>query len=222
VTEAFEARRSKVSSEGGTITVDSGAVIKAVKGLTGVDLEPAKEGRYPIPPISKERVREFFWASSSAASRKNPFVHVVWIDVDNVIHIETDQIGDTMDMIEWVYGSESMRERRRMNLEGIEKKGEVWLEFKKEFPPVADRLLKYETVVSEISKKHKVSLGMLYFGLNEIASYRVQALIEPAQVASLSLERAVNLAVTALEEAFFKLRQHQKRLADAWGYLPDR
>ena len=211
-----------MSKEGATVAVNSGAVIKAVKGLTGVDFEPAKEGRYPIPPTPKEKVREFFWASPFPGIAKGPFVHVIWIDVDNAIHIETDALGDTMDMIEWVYGSESMRERRRMNLEGIEKKGEVWAEFKKEFPPVANRLLKYETVVSEISKKHKVHLGMLYFGLNEIASYRIEALIEPTQVASLSLERAVNLTVAALEETFFKLRQHQKRLADAWGYLPSR
>src|ERR1700733_14974213 len=200
-----------MSKEGADVTVDSGAVIRAVKGLTGVDFEPAKEGRYPIPPIPKERVREYFWASPSAASRKAPFVHVVWIDFDDVIHVETEAVGDTMDMIEWVYGSEWMRERRRMNLEGIEKKGEVWAEFRKEFPPVANRLLKYETVVSEISKKHKAHLGMLYFGLNEIASYRIEALIEPTQVASLSLERAVNLTVAALEEAFFKIRRHQKR-----------
>lgn len=211
-----------MSKESKMITVDMGEVVKAVKGLTGVDFEPAKEGRYPIPPVAKEKVKEFFWATPSAASRKVTYVHVLWIDTDSVVHIETNALGDTMDMIEWVYGSESMREQRRMNLEGIEKKGEVWAEFKKEFPPVANRLLKYETVVSEISKKHRVPLAMIYFGLNEIASYRIEAAIEPSQLASLSLEKAVHLAVAALEEAFFKIRQHQKRLADAWGYLPDR
>jgi hypothetical protein len=208
--------------ERGVVAVDSQAIIKAVKGLTGVDLEPAKEGRYPIPPIPKEKVREFFWATPSTSTRKTAYVHVMWIDVDNVIHIETDALGDTMDMIEWIYGSEWMRERRRMNLEGIEKKDEVWADFKKEFPPVANRLLKYETDVSEISKKHNVHLGMLYFGLNEIASYRIEAVINPKETGSSSLEKAVHLAIAALEEAFFKIRQHQKRLADAWGYLPGR
>jgi hypothetical protein len=211
-----------MSKESKTVTVDIGEVIKAVKGLTGVDFELAKDGRYPIPPVVKEKVKEYFWSTPTAASRKSPYVHVIWIDNDGIVHIETNALGDTMDMIEWVYGSESMRERRRMNLEGIEKKDEVWAEFKKEFPPVANRLLKYETVVSEISKKHKVPLAIIYFGLDEIASYRIEAVIEPTGVAALSLERVVNLAVTALEEAFFKIRQHQKRLADAWGYLPDR
>lgn len=211
-----------MSKEDGAVTIDGGEVIKAVTGLTSVDFQPAKEGRYPIPPIPKERVREYFWATPSAAERKAPFVHVVWIGVDNVIHVESDQVGDTMDMVEWIYGSESMRELRRMNLEGIEKKGEVWAEFKKEFPPVANRLLKYETVVSELAEKHKVTLNMIYFGLNSIASFRIEAVIQPTQVASISLARAVHLALGALEEAFYKLRQHQKSLADAWGYLPGR
>jgi len=211
-----------MSKEDGTVTIDGRVVVKAVTGLTGVEFQPAKEGQYPIPPTPKERVREFFWATPSAAQRKAPFVHVVWIDVDNVIHIESDQVGDTTDMIEWIYGSESMRELRRMNLEGIEKKGEVWAEFKKEFPPVANRLLKYETDVSEIGEKHKVTLNMIYFGLKSIASFRIEGVIEPAQVASISLVRAVHLAVEAIEDAFYKLRQHQKRLADAWGYLPGR
>jgi len=210
-------------SEGSkTVAVDMGEAIRAVKGLTGVDFEPAKNGRYPIPPVPKERVREFFWATPSAASRKAPFVHVVWVDIDSILHIETDQLGDTMDMFEWIYGSESMRDRRRMNLDGIEKKGEVWAEFKKEFPPVANRLLKYETVVSEISAKNKVSLAMVYYGSQGLASFRIEARVDSAQMASLSMDRAIHIAIQALEEAFYNLRRQQKRLADAWGHLPAR
>jgi hypothetical protein len=125
-----------------------------------------------------------------------------------------------MDMIEWIYGSESLRDLSRMNLEGIEKRGEVWAEFEREFPPVANRLLKYETVVSGISSKHKVPLRTVYLGLERIASFRIEAVVEPTQIGSTSMEKAIHLAVAALEEAFFKIRQHQKRLADAWGYLP--
>lgn len=209
-------------SEETKVTVDVAQVIKAVKGITGVDFARAEEGRYPIPPVRKERVKEFFWAVPSAAARKAPYVHTIWIDIDGVVHIESDSLGDTMDMIEWIYGSESMREMPRMNLEGIEKKGDVWTEFKKAYPPVANRLLKYETVVSEISKRHAVPLQMIYFGLDSLASFRIEARIEPASMEPSPVEKRAHLAVGALEDAFFKIRQHQKRLADAWGYLPDR
>jgi hypothetical protein len=211
-----------MSEESKAIAVDMGDVIKAAKGLTGVDFGPAKEGRYPIPPVPKERVKEFFWATPSAAERKAPYVHVVWIDIDGVVHIETNPLGDTIDMIEWIYGSESLRELRKMNLEGIEKKGEVWTEFKKAFPPVANRLLNYEVDVSEISAKHKVPLGLLYYGSEYLASFRIEARIDSTMLSSLSAERAIHTAIAALEEAFYRIRAHQKRLADAWGHLPGR
>lgn len=210
-----------MSKESKTTTVDMGDVAKAVNGLTGVEFATAKEGRYPIPPTLKEEVKEFFWASPSPASRKAPYVHVLWIDVDDIVHIETDVLGDTIDMIEWIYGSEWMRERRKTNLEGIEKKGDVWAEFRREFPPVANRLLKYERVVSEISKRHGVTLEMIYSGSQGLASFRLEARVDPAQRESLSVEKSIHLAIVALEEAFYKIRRHQKRLADAWGYLPD-
>ena len=88
------------------------------------------------------------------------------------------RLGNTIDMIEWIYGSEWMIESQKSESRRIEKKGEVWTKFKREFPPVANRLLKYETVVTEISEKHKVPLEMLYHGSQGIASYRIEARIE--------------------------------------------
>src|SRR5689334_2057180 len=108
-----------MSKEGEAMTVDRESVLKAVKGLCGVELKSSKEDSYPIPPVTKERVKEFFWAIPSAAARKTPYVHVVWIDVENTIHIETERLGNTLDMIEWIYGSEWMREFSRTNLEGF-------------------------------------------------------------------------------------------------------
>jgi hypothetical protein len=209
---------SGLTSQDG-MALNQEAVLKAVKGLTNLDFRPGKVERYPVP---KQQVKEFFWPADPRASRKKPHVHVMWIDIDNTVHIETDRLGNTIDMIEWIYGSEWMINLRRVNLEGFEKKGEAWTEFKKEFPPVVNRLLKYETVVSEISEKHKVPLEMLYHGSQGLASFRMEARIDSAELASLSVERAIHTAIAALEEAFYKIRAHQKRLADAWGYLPAR
>lgn len=209
---------SGVTSQDGMV-LDQEAVLKAVKGLTNLDFRPGKVERYPVP---KQKVKEFFWPADPGASRKKPYVHVLWIDIDNTVHIETDRLGNTIDMVEWIYGSEWMINLRRVNLEGFEKKGEVWTKFKREFPPVANRLLKYETVVTEISEKHKVPLEMLYHGSQGLASFRIEARIDSALMASLSAEKSINLAIAALEEAFDRIRRHQKRLADAWGYLPSR
>jgi hypothetical protein len=208
-----------LSSEGGEVTLDAEAVVKAVKRSTDIEFQVGKADRYPVP---KERIKEFFWPANPRTSGKAPYVHVLWIDIDNTIHIETDILGDTMDMVEWIYGSGWLRQFRRMNLEGFEQKAEAWNEFKKEFPPVANRLLDYETVVSEISAKHQVPLEIMYHGSEGLASFRIEARIDSDRITRISAERAVQLAISALGEAFYKIKEHQKRLADAWGYLPGR
>jgi hypothetical protein len=196
--------------------VDEDLVIQEVEGLTGVAFHPIEARNYPIP---QERVKKFFYPTDPVVSRKKPFLHVIWIDVDDTVHIETEPLGDTMDMIEWIYGYEFYINRVRRNLAGIEKKAEVWAEFKQDFPPVAHRLLKYEVVVSELSKKHEIPLEMLYHGSEGLASFRIEARIGAERASD---QRVINLAITALEEVYYKIAEHQRRLADAWGYLPAR
>src|SRR5689334_22466245 len=120
-----------MSSADGTIRLDQQEVTKAIKGLTRIDFHLGESDRYPVP---KERVKAFFWPADPAISRRVPYVYVLWIDINNTIHIETDRLGDTLDMIEWIYGSEWLRNLSRENLEGFGQKTEVWAKFSRDFP----------------------------------------------------------------------------------------
>src|ERR1700722_4903540 len=104
--------------------VEQEAVVERVSHLTNVEFRADDPRSYPVP---KDRVKWFLWAVDPMAARRKPYVHVIWSEIDDTIHIETDMLGNTMDMIEWIYG-EVPREFASMDLTGFEKKEAVWEE----------------------------------------------------------------------------------------------
>jgi len=136
-------------------------VRKYVSLLMAKDFRQCNPGRYPIPT---ERVGWFIQATF--AKVQTPYVQTIWAEIDDMLHIETELLGDTIDMTEWMYGSESLYERGSMDLTGFDRI-EGRSEYAKKFPRVVGRLNSYERFASRLAEKLGVDMRVRVSGLED-------------------------------------------------------
>jgi len=173
----------------------------------------------PRYPLKKDRVRWFLSTTDVLAETQSPFVHVVWMDLEDTLHIETGRLGNTTNMIEWIYG-EVPNEAQGLEFAGFEKGGEKWEEMKVRFPHIINLLTKYEVEISQLSKVHDVPLQILYHGSKGLMSFRIEARVGTKNISPTRLAEAIESTLAALKDAYYRLAENQKSLADAWGHLP--
>ncbi len=146
-------------------------VRKYLSLLTGKDFRKYNPGHYPIPT---DRVRWFVQGMFAKGVMETPYVHTIWAEVDDTLHIESEPLGDTIDVTEWMYGDESLFERGRFDLTGFERI-EGRSEYAKRFPRVVGRLNSYEKFASKLGAKLGVDMRLLFSGDKGIASFRLDA-----------------------------------------------
>jgi hypothetical protein len=107
-----------------------------------------------------------------------------------------------------------------MDLTAFGDKAKAWEETKNKFPPVINRLTRYEVAISQMSRESGVPLELLYHGSKGLASFRIEARVNARGKSPTEVQQGIEKAVNALKDAYYTMTLHQRRLADSWGRLP--
>ena len=189
-------------------------VRKYVSLLMAKDFQQYNPGRYPIP---KESVRWFMQATF--AKVQTPYVQTIWAEIDDTLHIETELLGDTIDMTEWMYGDESLYERGSMDLTGFDRI-EGRSEYAKKFPRVVGRLNSYERFASKLAEKLDVDMRVRVSGMKGIASFWLGAKFGTSGMPTPLILHHIDRNVAALREAFYEIAERQRTLYFMWAKAP--
>ena len=189
-------------------------VRKYVSLLMAKDFQQYNPGRYPIPT---ERVRWFIQATF--AKVQTPYVQTIWAEIDDTLHIETELLGDTIDMAEWMYGNESLYERGSMDLTGFDRI-EGRSEYAKKFTRVVGRLNSHERFVSKLAEKLDVDMRLLVSGMERIASFWLGARFGTGGMTTPLVLHHIDRNVAALREAFYEIAERQRTLYFMWALGP--
>jgi hypothetical protein len=188
------------------IEVDT--IAKYLSVLTGGPFRLGDVGKFPV---RKEKVKTFLWYQDARAVANKPYVHVVWMEQDDTIHIETERLGNTSDTTEWMYGDKALYDFVKMDFTGFEK-AEVREEYAKKFPRVVKRLETYERLVSKMSAKLGVQMELLFHGSKGLASFRVEVRFETRGMAMPLVLHEIDRSVAALKKVFYEIAERQKTL----------
>jgi hypothetical protein len=189
-------------------------VRKYISLLMAKDFRQGNPGRYPIPT---ERVGWFM--QGTFAKVQTPYVQTIWAEIDDTLHIETDSLGDTIDMTEWMYGDESLYDRGSMDLTGFDRI-EGRSEYAKKFPRVVGRLNSYERLASKLAEKLDVDMGVRVSGMKGIAWFRLGAKFGTSGMPTLLILHHIDTNVAALREAFYAIAERQRTLYYMWSKAP--
>ena len=190
-------------------------VRKYVSLLTAKDFRQYDPGRYPIPT---ERV-SWFMQATFAKGMQTPYVQTLWAEIDDTLHIETELLGDTIDMTEWMYGDESLYERGSMDLTGFDRI-EGRSEYAKKFPRVVGRLNSYERFASKLAEKLDVDMRVRVSGMKGIASFWLGAKLGTSRMPTPLILHHIDRNVAALREAFYEIAERQRTLYFMWAKAP--
>ena len=189
------------------------AIRKYLSMLTAKDFRQFEPGRYTIPA---ERVRWIMQAAWASGHMQTAYVHTVWAEVDETLHIESEVLGDTLDVTEWMYGDESLHDRGSMDMSGFDRV-EGRSEYAKRFPLVVGRLNTYESYTSKLAEKLDVDMRLLFYGHKGLASFRLDARFETEGMPFPLILHHIDLNVAALSQPFYEIAERQRRLYFMWG-----
>ena len=190
-------------------------VKKYVSLLMAKDFQQYNPGRYPIPT---DRV-SWFMQATFAKGVQTPYVQTIWAEIDDTLHIETELLGDTIDMTEWMYGDESLYERGSMDLTGFDRI-EGRSEYAKKFPRVVGRLNSYERFASKLAEKLDVDMRVRVSGMKGIASFWLGAKFGTSGMPTPLILHHIDRNVAALREAFYEIAERQRTLYFMWAKAP--
>jgi len=190
-------------------------VKKYVSLLMAKDFQQYNPGRYPIPT---DRV-SWFMQATFPKGVQTPYVQTIWAEIDDTLHIETELLGDTIDMTEWMYGDESLYERGSMDLTGFDRI-EGRSEYAKKFPRVVGRLNSYERFASKLAEKLDVDMRVRVSGMKGIASFWLGAKFGTSGMPTPLILHHIDRNVAALREAFYEIAERQRTLYFMWAKAP--
>jgi len=190
--------------------IDVAAVSRYLSALAGGEFRLAEVRDYPI---AKDRVKTFMYFDGDArAASKTPYLHVVWIDNDELIHVETQRLGNTSDTTEWMYGEKALYDFAKMDLTGFEKKS-VREEYGRKFPKVVRRLEIYRKYAARLSERLDVNLELLFHGTKGgLASFRLEAKFDTKGLSTKALLQELDRNIEALKHAYYEIAERQKNL----------
>jgi hypothetical protein len=188
------------------------AVRKYLSVLMGKDFRQYEPGRCMVPA---ERVR-WIMQATWARGKQTPYVHTVWAEVDDTLHIESEVLGDTIDVTEWMYGDESLHYRGSMDMSGFDRV-EGRSEYAKRFPLVVGRLNAYESYTSKLAEKLDVDMRLLFHGHKGLASFRLDARFGTDRMPFPLILHHIDLNVVALQHTFYEIADRQRTLYFTWG-----
>jgi hypothetical protein len=192
------------------------AIRKYLSMLTAKDFRQFEPDRYMIPA---ERVRWIMQATYASGHMQTPYVHTVWAEVDETLHIESEVLGDMLDVTEWMYGDESLHDRGSMDMSGFDRV-EGRSEYAKRFPLVVGRLNSYESFTSKLARRLDVDMRLLFHGHKGLASFRLDAKSGTDGMPFPLILHHIDLNVAALKHAFYEIAERQRTLYFTWGSKP--
>ncbi len=190
--------------------IDVEAVSGYLSALTGGEFRLAEVRDYPI---AKDKVKTFMYLDGGARlAAQAPYLHVVWIGTDESIHVETQRLGDTSDITEWMYGEKSIYDRVKMDLTGFEKES-VREEYARKFPKVVRRLEIYRKYATRVSERLDVNLELLFHGTTGgLASFRLEFRFDAKGLSTRALLQELDRNIEALKQAYYEIAERQKDL----------
>lgn len=181
----------------------------ALLRITGIRFEI----REPDPCDSDhfELARWFMVCREITEARKIPQVNVAWADRDNVIWLESVEIGDSLEWIYQHYGDVGVARVKEINLMGFQSL-RTREELGYHFPKVMRRLQTYDKFLKNASEKHgMVPLEMRYQSGKERISFRLAAKIVTSS-AGQSLFSEIRRGVGALSEAYDNICRYEAKI----------
>ena len=197
-----------IARSGKPFMINVEAVSGYLSALKGGEFRQGEVRQYPIP---KDEVRAFLYSSDARADALTPYLHVVWIDRQDGVHIETERLGNTSDTTEWMYGEKSLYEFVNMDLTGFEK-ASVRQEYAQKFPRVVRRLESYQRYVAKMSTKLGVRMDLILNGGKGIAAFWLAGQFEGKGMTTAVLLREIDRNVAALKQVYYEIVERQEKL----------
>ena len=198
--------------------IDVDVISRYLPVITGGKFEQGEVGRYPV---NSERVMWFLWKKDGQGAHKTPYIHVVWIEPDGILHIETERLGNTSDITEWIYGEKSLYEFAKMDLTDFERP-EVRAEYANRFPKVVGRLETYKKFAEKESVKHGVRIELLFNGTKGLADFRLQATFGTSDMDTPLVLHEIDRSIAALKRVYYEIAERQEQLYWIWALPANR
>jgi hypothetical protein len=176
--------------------------------ITGMHFEIREPDRLDLDHFGT--ARWFVTCREVTEARKIPYVNIAWADRDDVIWLESVEIGDTLEWIFQHYGDAGVARVKKMDLMDFPSV-RAREELGNQFPKVIRRLEMYEEFLKNLSAKHGVQLEMRYQSSKETASVRLAAKIT-AENELRSVLSEIRRAVKALSEAYDNICKYEARI----------
>ncbi len=127
----------------------------------------------------------------------------IWEDKSGILHVESVQLGNTIEWVEQTYGEKGAIKVSSMALDFSKPKSRE--EFKKLFPTAYRRLSDYEKILAEVSSMRATSLSMNYERNQNMVSFYAVATFDARGLDTQTKIERIKLTIEAIREALDRI-----------------
>ena len=133
----------------------------------------------------------------------------IWEDKSGIIHVESAQLGNTIEWVEQSYGEKGAIKVSKMALDFS--KPEFRREFKKLFSMTYRRLSSYEKILGEVSSMRATSLSMNYERYQHMVTFYAVATFDVKGLHTQTKIEKINLSIEAIKEALSEIDKYEAK-----------